>query len=201
MQNHFLPAFLILLLVLNPLACIYALRPDQTVAGGPASNSGNRLLILQTCVWSLFLLLGISLLGQTVIHWFSLSIASVQVSSGLILFLLAISMVFSGSRPSGKDTRSPAEAPSSLLAAAAGPTAMANVLLLSATQQGHWLEMAGALSCAVLVCAALMQACRRLQHHFGFAMAVGGVQKLMGLLLTAIAVDRILTGSHQYFVG
>ncbi|GGC94118.1 MarC family protein [Undibacterium terreum] len=197
MNAHFFPVFVILLLVLNPLACTYALR--QGTAGKSAGDA--QWLILKTCGCSLCMLLAISILGQTVIRWFSLSTASVQVSSGLILFLLAVSMIFSGVRPVAQLSASTIgpDAFGAMLAYLAGPTAMANVLLLSATQTGHWPAMALALACAVAASAALMQLCYRLQHHFGFSMAASGIQKLMGLLLTAVAVDRILLGSQQYF--
>lgn len=193
-DKHFLPAFVILLLVLNPLACGYALGTVRSGAGTVA-NMRHRLPIMKACSCSLFALLAASLLGQTALHWFSLSAASVQISSGLILFLLAISMIFSRPGAAAGNRRGLP----SLGTYAAGCVAVASVLLLSAAQAGHWPEIATALACAVIVCAVLMRICYRLQHHFGFAMAVGGLQKLTGLILTAIAVDRILLGSQQYF--
>ncbi|HTD06822.1 MarC family protein [Undibacterium sp.] len=199
MDSQFFPAFVILLLVLNPLACGYALHAASADASDIV-HQDSLLPILKVCVCSLCMLLAISLLGRTMIHRLPLSTASLQVSSGLILFLLAVSMVFPTPAPASDNrVKAGTETSASAVAYTAGPAAMASVLLVSAMQSGHWLQTAFALSCAVAVCAAVVRLCYRLQHHFGFAMAVGGIQRLMGLMLAAIAVDRILLGSHQYF--
>ncbi|MES2106133.1 MAG: MarC family protein [Pseudomonadota bacterium] len=199
MASHFFPAFYILLLALNPLAYLHALRTSAEDTSS-LGRKNNRLMIAKACSWSLCLLLAISLLGQALATQLSPSLASMQISSGLTLFLLAISMIFPVRRGSAGD---PAERGSqgfaSMFACTAGPIVLANVLLLSAVQTGHWPEMATALACAVLVSAMLMQLCHRLQHHFGFAMAVSGLQKLTGLILVAVAVDKVLIGTHQYF--
>lgn len=196
MDSHFFPAFVILLLVLNPLECLYKLRSgvSQTSAGN------NHKIIAKTCICFLCILLITIWLGQALLHSLSLSLASVQVSSGLLLLLLAVHMIFSKHAPSPADDTQPGmNVFITKLAYTTGPIALANVLLLSASQTGHALAMATAVSCALLACVLLIYMCYRLQGHFGFVMAANGAQKLMGLLLTAIAVDRMLIGSSHYF--
>ncbi|MFZ6751210.1 MarC family protein [Undibacterium sp. Ren11W] len=196
MDSHFFPAFVILLFVFNPLECLYKLRSgiSQTAAGS------NHKIIAKTCIWFLCILLVTIWLGQTLMDRLSVSLASVQVSSGLLLFLLAVHMIFSAHAPSpGDDTQHGMNAFIAKLAYTTGPIALANVLLLSASQTGHTLALATAVSCALFACVLLIRLCYRLQGNFGFVMAANGAQKLMGLLLTAIAVDKILIGCHHYF--
>ena len=196
MNGDFFPAFVIMLMVLNPLDCLAKAQRGFS----PATGAGNRMTIATSCAWSVGILLATVLLGQILMNCLSLSLASVQVSSGMILFILSVSMIFSSQAKLTRDEAAPrVENYISQLVFTAGPTVLANVLLLSASQSGHSLEMTMALASAILVGALLILICFRLQHHFGFVMALNGFQKLMGLILTAIAIDRILMGTHHYF--
>jgi multiple antibiotic resistance protein len=196
LNGHFFPAFVILLMVLNPLDCLARAQRNFSPADGP----NNYLAIANSCAWPIGILLATVLLGQTMMNWFTLSLASVQVSSGIILFMLSVSMIFSTPARLASEVTTPgARNYISQLSCTAGPTVLANVLLLSASQIGHSLEMAMALASAILVGALLIFFCFRLRRQASFAMALNGCQKLMGLILTAIAIDRILMGVHHYF--
>ena len=196
MNGHFFPAFVILLMVLNPLDCLARVQRNFSHTDG----ASNYMTIATSCAWPIGILLATVLLGQTLMSWFSLSLASVQVSSGIILFMLAVSMIFSTRANLANEAVMPgARNYISQMSCTAGPAVLANVLLLSASQIGHSLEMTMALASAILVGTLLIFICFRLQPQVGFAMALNGCQKLMGLILTAIAIDRILMGVHHYF--
>jgi small neutral amino acid transporter SnatA (MarC family) len=75
---------------------------------------------------------------------------------------------------------------------------MATVLLLTSRQPERLMEWVGALSVAMLVCGAVLLAADRLRKLLGDSM-VAAIEKLMGLVLTAIAIEMILAGLKRYF--
>jgi len=58
----------------------------------------------------------------------------------------------------------------------------------------------GALTAAMAVSAAVLLAADRIRQLVGGSM-VSALEKLMGLVLTAIAVEMILAGLKRYFFG
>ena len=82
----------------------------------------------------------------------------------------------------------------------AGPSAMATVLLLASRQPErlwHWLA---ALTVAMGISAAVLLSAERIRRLLGDSM-VTALEKLMGLVLTAIAVEMLLAGLKRYFSG
>ena len=80
----------------------------------------------------------------------------------------------------------------------AGPSAMATVLLLASRQperMGAWLL---ALTLAMAVCGLVLISADRIRHWVG-ASVVTAAEKLMGLVLSAVAVEMILAGLKRYF--
>jgi small neutral amino acid transporter SnatA (MarC family) len=82
----------------------------------------------------------------------------------------------------------------------AGPSAMATVLLLASRQPERLLHWVGALTVAMAVSAVVLIASDRIRRFIGSSM-VSAIEKLMGLVLTAIAVEMILAGLKRYFFG
>jgi len=82
----------------------------------------------------------------------------------------------------------------------AGPSAMATVLLLASRQPDRIMEWIGALSAAMLVSGLTLVMADRIRKLLGDSV-VSAIEKLMGLVLTAIAVEMVLAGLKRYFIG
>ena len=80
----------------------------------------------------------------------------------------------------------------------AGPSAMATVLLLASRQPERLMSWVGALALAMGVSGIVLLAAGRIYRWLGASM-VSAVEKLMGLVLTAVAVEMILAGLKRYF--
>ena len=80
----------------------------------------------------------------------------------------------------------------------AGPSAMATGLLLASRQPDRIVAWVGALTLAMAVSTAVMLAAERLRKLLG-APVVSALEKLMGLVLTAIATEMVLAGLKRYF--
>jgi len=73
------------------------------------------------------------------------------------------------------------------------------LLLASREPERLWVWM-GALTAAMAVSATVMLTADRLRKLLGDSM-VAAIEKLMGLVLTAVAVEMILAGLKRYFLG
>jgi len=138
--------------------------------------------------------------GQSFRALMRLSERSLEVAGGVILLMIAMRMVFaSGGEVYAADGkgREPFIFPLAV-PLLAGPSAMATVLLLASRQPDRLLEWVGALTVAMGVCAAVLLGADRLRKLLGSSM-VNAIEKLMGLVLTAVAVEMILAGLKRYF--
>ena len=80
----------------------------------------------------------------------------------------------------------------------AGPSAMATVLLLASRQPEKLWSWVGALTLAMAVSTVVMVSAERIRKLIGTPM-VSALEKLMGLVLTAIATEMVLAGLKRYF--
>ena len=80
----------------------------------------------------------------------------------------------------------------------AGPSAMATLMLLASRQPDRLMTWVGALTPAMAVSTTVLLATDHLHRWLGAAM-VTAIEKLMGLVLTAVAVEMILAGLKRYF--
>jgi MarC family membrane protein len=196
MDHSFLSAFILLLLVLDPLGSLPVFIP--IMRGVPQER--RRLVAVREVSIAFCVLLAFMFLGNGFLRVMHLSERSLEVAGGVILLMVAIRMIFSAEggvygTPDGKEPLIfPLAVP--LLA---GPSAMATVLLLASRQPGRVMEWIGALACAMLVSGAFLMLCDRIRRLLGDSV-VSALEKLMGLVLTAIAVEMVLAGLKRYFL-
>jgi len=197
LKHSFLSALILLLLVLDPLGSLPVFIPIMRDVAPP-----RRLWVALREVGIAFtVLVAFMLVGDGFLRIMHLSERSLEVAGGVILLMVAIRMIFSHEGgvygvPEGKEPFIfPLAVP--LLA---GPSAMATVLLLASRQPDRVLTWVGALTCALAVSGVSLLLCERIRRLVGDSV-VSAVEKLMGLVLTAIAVEMILAGLKRYFFG
>lgn len=189
-----LSAFITLLLVLDPVGNI----PFLLAIMRDVEPARRWKVILRECAIALvvlFLFLGF---GQKLLQLLGLSQSSLGIAGGIILFLIALRMVFEssdtvfGGVPQGEPFIVPLAIPF-----LAGPSALASVLLLGTSQALNvWAAML-ALVLAMSVTAGVLLLGHRIVRVVG-ARGVEALQRLMGLLLTAIAVEMFLRGVVEF---
>ena len=197
MDHSFLSAFILLLLVLDPLGSLPVFIPIMR-AVPPARR---RWVAAREVAIAFLVLLAFMFLGDAFLRLMRLSERSLEVAGGVILLMVAIRMIFShadgvyGTPEDKEPLIFPLAVP--LLA---GPSAMATVLLLASRQPDQLMSWVGALSAAMAVSAAVLLLCDHIRRWVGDSV-VSATEKLMGLVLTAIAVEMILAGLKRYFLG
>jgi MarC family membrane protein len=196
MDHTFLSAFVLLLLVLDPFGSLPIFI--SVLRGVPPERRTAIALREVAIAFAVLLLFMVG--GQGFLALMRLSERSLEVAGGVILLIISIRMIFaSGGEVYAADGsgREPFIFPLAV-PLLAGPSAMATVLLLASRQPGRLLEWVGALSAAMLVSGTVLLLADRLRRWLGASM-VAAIEKLMGLVLTAVAVEMILAGLKRYF--
>jgi MarC family membrane protein len=157
-------------------------------------------VVLRECIAAYVILLAFMFGGQSFLHWLHLSETSLSIAGGVILFVIALRMVFPrtegifGDLPDTEPFLVPLAIPS-----IAGPSALATAMLMASREPAHIGEWALALTVAMGVTTIVLVAAQRLQAVLG-ERAMFALERLMGLVLTALAVEMLLGGVRS-FVG
>jgi MarC family membrane protein len=187
-------AAVLLLLVIDPFGNV----PIVIAALADVPARRRVRVVLRECFVAYAVLLAFMLGGRLFLHWLQLSEVSLAIAGGIILFLIALRMVFRhpegvfGDRPGAEPFIVPLAVPS-----IAGPSALAAVMLMASRDPVHLLAWVIALSAAMLVATLVMLGAHRLQRALGERGMIA-VERLMGLVLTAIAVQMLLDGVRAF---
>jgi MarC family membrane protein len=195
MEHSFASAFVLLLLVLDPFG---SLPIFISVLKGVAPERRARVAVRETLI-AFSVLLAFMLAGQGFLNLMRLSERSLEVAGGVILLIISIRMIFSGGAEvyASDSQREPLIFPLAV-PLLAGPSAMATVLLLASRQPDRMLHWVGALTLAMALSGLVLLTSDRIRRWLGSSM-VSAIEKLMGLVLTAIAVEMVLAGLKRYF--
>lgn len=195
MKQSFLSATILLILITDPLGNI----PLFLAALKNVDPSRRRLVIFRECAIAFFTLVVFLLFGSAFLKAVNLSDETLRIAGGVILFLIAINMVFPGS--GGKLVEDDSGAEPFIVPVAipliAGPSAMTTVMLLARTSPVRTLEWIGSIFIAIVVTTIVFLGSNKLQDWLG-ARFLSAIEKLMGLVLTAIAVEMLLGGIATY---
>ena len=188
----------LLFLVLDPLGNIpLFLSVLETVAPERRTKVVIREVLLALVVLVIFLFA-----GSYVLQFMNLSQHAVTISGGIILFMISIKMVFPVKRTAeitdeidGEPLLVPLAIPM-----VAGPSAMAIVVLMSTSEPDKLLHWLVALFAAWFLTAIILISATKLQKLLGKRGLVA-MERLMGMLLVALAIQMLLNGISEYIQG
>ncbi len=196
MTESFFQSFILLLLVTDPFGNV----PLFVSALRRVAPERRNLVVVRECLIAFALLLAFMFIGRPFLEALQLSEISLRIGGGVILFLIALRMVFP--QPGGifgDDAGGGGEPLIVPLAipALAGPSALVTVLLFSSqATMAMWLY-AVVISLVAVVWLLVLLSAERLQRVLGDAV-VTAFERLMGLILTAIAIEMLLAGVRAY---
>lgn len=197
MMNYtFASATILLLLITDPLGNI----PIFANALRHVAPERRAKVILREVLIAFLLLLAFMFVGDSFLRVMNLSELSLQIAGALILFLIALRMIFPVESPAAETPeamkREPLIVPLAI-PALAGPSALATVLLLVSQAPNRRLEWVGALCVTMAVCAIVLVLAERIQRVLGDRLVLA-FERLMGLILVAIAVEMLLRGIRTF---
>ena len=187
-------AVVILLLVMDPLGNI-PLFVSLLKNIDPRRRAA---IVARECVIAYGVLVMFMFFGEQMLKIFGLSDSSLNIAGGVIMFLIALRMIFKhpegvfGDSPAGEPFIVPLAIPS-----IAGPTAMATVVLMVSRSPDRAADWIIALTVAMAATLALLLSAERISNWIG-ERGLLAVERLMGLLLTAVAVEMLLRGIEAF---
>jgi multiple antibiotic resistance protein len=185
-----LPAATLLFLVMDPLGNIplfLSLLKD-------IDEHRRRPIILRECLFALAILLLFLFFGQKLLDFLKLQQESVSISGGIVLFVIAIRMIFPSdhgllpSKLQGEPFIVPLATP-----LIAGPSTLATLMLMVHNDPSRWLVWLIALLCSWAATAVILLSAPlfyRLLRQRGLT----AIERLMGMLLIMISVQMLLNG-------
>lgn len=168
----------------------------------PVERDRRRWVIARELLIALGFLIVFLFGGEYLLDAIDISESSVTVAGGIILFLIALRMVFpSPGGVFGEDVEDASEAPLLVPLAVpliAGPSALASVLFIMSNDPTRWLEWLAALLIAWAVTGAVLLLAPNLSRLLGRRGLVA-TERLMGMVLTAIASKMVLSGVAEFY--
>jgi MarC family membrane protein len=187
----------LLLLVTDPFGNV-PLIPALVAGCDPARR---RWVIVRECMIAYAILLAFMFGGHGFLQVMHLSEAALSIAGGVILFLISIRMVFGspegiwGDMAKGEPFIVPLAVPF-----IAGPSALATVMLMATRDPDKIGMWAAAITVVMAIVTVILVFADRIRVVLG-EKAVIAIERLAGLILTAIAVEMLLGGIRSFVMG
>jgi multiple antibiotic resistance protein len=186
--------------IIDPLGC----APIYAGLSAGASPSQRRAMAFRAVGVAAAILLVFALVGEDLLHGLGISLASFRIAGGIMLFLIALEMVFEKRTQRREDRAAEVAADPEVedvsifpmaMPMIAGPGSIASVMLLMARTNGveATAVVLAALGVILLLTLAALLAAGPLMRLLG-ARIEAVITRLLGVLLAALAVQFVMDG-------
>ena len=204
MIELFFSAFATFFLVIDPPGC----APIYAGLVSEASASQQRVMAIRATVIATVILVGFALFGEQLLHALHIELASFRIAGGIMLFLIALEMVFE-KRTERREQRAEKVRAGHIedvsvfpmaMPMLAGPGAIASIMLLMSRAEGteQTLVILAALGSVMLLTLAALLAAAPLMRLFGDRVEAV-LTRLLGVLLAALATQFVVDGLRTSF--
>lgn len=189
-------AILLLLLVLDPFGNI----PLFVSALAKVDPTRHQKIIIREVTAAFIILIFFLFFGKFFLDLLHISSPALNIAGGIILFLIALKMIFP--QPDGifgtTEFKEPFLVPLAI-PLIAGPSSLTTVLLLSTREPSRLPEWLLAIGVVYLISLPILLLSSKLNQMLG-SRVLTALERLMGMVLTTIAVEMLLNGIRE-FVG
>jgi multiple antibiotic resistance protein len=189
-----LSAALLLFLVLDPFGNI----PLFLAALSSVDPKRRRRVLARELLVALLVLVAFLFGGQFLLRAIHVSESSLTVAGSILLFVIAMKMVFP---PPREVTDHEIEGEPFIVPLAipfvAGPSAMASILFIMNQEPQRWMEWLAAVVIAWAVTAVILLASSSLSRILG-KRGLLAIERLMGMVLITIAVQMFMSGLREF---
>lgn len=191
-------ALLTLFVVVDPAGLV----PVFVTLAGHRSPSAQAAIARRSVLIAGGVLLSFALLGEPVLAYLGISVAALRVAGGILLFRIAVDMVFAQFRRETPEEEAEARAKEDIsvfplaIPLIAGPGALASILILSSKARGEPSQFAlvlGAAATVLLVAYLFLRASTRIGRVLGQT-GINVGTRVLGLILAALAVQYVADG-------
>lgn len=156
-----------------------------------------RYIIIREKLIALAVILFFYFAGKYFLLYLNISPSTVQIAGGIILFLISLKMIFPReSKVYDEDAQEDPLIVPLAIPLIAGPSVLAAVMLYS-RQELNWRINILAICIAWLVSTCILILSPNLKRFLG-KRGLSALERLMGLILTLIAIQMFLEGLHSY---
>lgn len=202
MTELFVSAFVTFLVVIDPPGC----APVFAALTRNATAAHRRAMAFRSVLIAAGILLFFALLGRDLLAALGVSLSAFRISGGIMLFLIAIDMVFE-KRTERRENRAEEVAASEpedisvfpmAIPMIAGPGSIASAMLLTARADGaaETAVVLGALLATLVLTLLCLLAAGPLMRLLGHKMEAM-ITRLLGVILAALAVQFVLDGIER----
>jgi len=169
---------------------------------------GRRLrIIVREMLIALAILLVFLFFGKYILTGLHISEPALRIGGGVVLFLIALRMIFprpeqsteSGARADHQPGQEPLLVPLAV-PLVAGPSAMAMVILFTTQYPDRLVSWLVALLIAWFASSLILLSAEALRKYLG-RRVIKAIERLMGMILTTLAVEMLLSGIESYLAG
>lgn len=159
-----------------------------------------QIILIRELLFALGILFVFLFSGQSVLDFLNVGQETVSIAGGIILFLIALKMIFpqSGSASGLAVGEEPFLVPLAI-PLIAGPSTLAALILLANQNPDRMTDWALALGAAWLVSAVILMFSNVFHKILG-ERGLAAMERLMGMILVMIAIQMLLDGTSQYFL-
>lgn len=205
MTAFFLKVFISLFTIMGPFSIVPSfLTLSQNFSDYQKNKVALKAVIIATCI--LFIC---ALLGEKIFQFFGISLSSFKIAGGILLLLMGINMLHAKTPKTktthrelkdamGTDDISAFPLATPLMA---GPGAISTIIILSSQYHNKFscilIILAVILLCASILFVFLVYS--RIIHKFIGSTGLNIMMRMMGLVLSSIAIEQIITGLKASF--
>lgn len=205
--DYFAAAFVTLIVVVEP----FGLAPIFLAATRALARESRVGIAARASLIAFLILVGAALIGEWLLAVLGISLAAFRIAGGLLLFSIASEMVLglriardarAAKQALEENIHDPAAFPLAI-PLMAGPGAIAATLLLAGRAQGDFFSLAlliAAIGLVALICFGVCLAATRIEKALGASGALV-LAKLLGVLLSALAVQYVIDGARDVLTG
>ena len=157
-------------------------------------------VLIRELLIALLILVVFLFLGDNMLALLSLQQEAVSISGGIILFLIALKMIFPPARGGGIMGDTPNGEPFIVPMATpliAGPSILATLILMGNQNPGQETALLGALLIAWFASSAILMFSNRIMKLLGNR-GVYAIERLMGMILIMLSVQMLINGITSY---
>ncbi|MFA6583677.1 MAG: MarC family protein [Elusimicrobiaceae bacterium] len=191
-------AALTLFFIMDPLGNV----PLFVSVLAKSSPERRRIIIIRELCIALGVLLFFLFFGQMLLNYLNIQQPTLTIAGGIILFLIAIKMIFPPAKADG--FAEPLEGEPLIVPLAvplvAGPSSMSFVMIIASQHPDRVVTWVGAIAIAWLVNAAILMNSFRLYDVCG-PKFMTAVTRLMGMLLSIMSVQMFMDGITKFVKG
>ena len=200
-MNELIATFIFFFAVIDPIGSV----PVFIASTNGFSEKEKRATAFKAVIVSAFVLLFFIIVGELILDAINIPLSAFQIAGGIVLFLFALTMIFGDSKPESeiktlKNTTETAIFPMAMPSIASPGAMLAVVLLTENSENSIWEQFQSSLILIsvlsiVLVLLLLATKIHKIIGNAGASI----ISRVMGLILSAVAIANIIDGIKQSF--